>query len=181
MRYGAINVGVAIGPLVGLQIGSAKSTIPFLVAAGVYILYTAILAFQFKKYPIEKKVNTEKPVTMLKAIRILRKDVVFLVALVGIILSNCGFSHLTTTVSQYFANAHLFQDGVKLFSYMLALNAIVVVVIQYPVIQICKKYTPLVSIMVGTLFVSGGLFGFGVVESLLGLAVCTIIFTIEKS
>ncbi|MGG2935471.1 MFS transporter [Bacillus cereus] len=181
LRYGAINVGVAIGPLVGLQIGSAKSTIPFLVAAGVYILYTAILAFQFKKYPIEKKkVNIEKPVTMLNAIRILRKDVVFLVALVGIILSNCGFSHLTTTVSQYFANAHIFQDGVKLFSYMLALNAIVVVVIQYPVIQMCKKYTPLTSIMFGTLFVSGGLFGFGIVESMLGAAVCTIIFTIGE-
>ena len=83
--------------------------------------------------------STEKPVTMLNAMRILRKDIVFLVALVGIILSNCGFSHLTTTVSQYFANAHIFQDGVKLFSYMLALNAIVVVVIQYPVIQICKS------------------------------------------
>ncbi|AOY16919.1 MFS transporter [Bacillus sp. ABP14] len=181
LRYGAINVGVAIGPLVGLQIGSAKSTIPFLVAAGVYILYTAILAFQFKKYPIEKKkVNIEKPVTMLNAIRILRKDVVFLVALVGIILSNCGFSHLTTTVSQYFANAHIFQDGVKLFSYMLALNAVVVVIIQYPVIQMCKKYTLLGSIMVGTLFVSGGLFGFGIVESMLGAAICTIIFTIGE-
>lgn len=178
LRYGAINVGVAIGPIVGLQIGSAKSTIPFLVAAGVYILYTAILAFQFKKYPMEKKkVSIEKPVTMLNAIRILRKDVVFLVALVGIILSNCGFSHLTTTVSQYFANAHIFEDGVKLFSYMLALNAIVVVIIQYPVIQMCKKYTPLTSIMVGTLFVSVGLFGFGIVESMLGAAVCTIIFT----
>ncbi len=57
--------------------------------------------------------NTENPVTMLNAIRILRKDVVFLVALVGIILSNSGFSHLTTTVSQYFANAHIFQDGSK--------------------------------------------------------------------
>ncbi|AHA06835.1 MULTISPECIES: MDR family MFS transporter [Bacillus] len=178
LRYGAINVGVAIGPIVGLQLGSAKSTIPFLVAAGVYILYTAILALQFKKYPLnKKKMNTENPVTMLNAIRILRKDVVFLVALVGIILSNSGFSHLTTTVSQYFANAHIFQDGVKLFSYMLALNAIVVVVIQYPVIQMCKKYTPLASIMVGTLFVSGGLFGFGLVESMLGAAICTIIFT----
>ncbi len=50
----------------------------------------------------KKKVSTEKPVTMLNAMRILRKDIVFLVALVGIILSNCGFSHLTTTVSQYF-------------------------------------------------------------------------------
>ena len=109
-------------------------------SSGVYILYTVILAFQFKKYPVEqKKINKEKPVTMLNALRILRKDVVFLVALVGIILSNCGFSHLTTTVSQYFANAHIFQDGVKLFSYMLALNAIVVVVIQYPVIQMCKS------------------------------------------
>lgn len=124
--------------------------------------------------------STEKPVTMLNAIRILRKDIVFLVALVGIILSNCGFSHLTTTVSQYFANAHIFEDGVKLFSYMLALNAIVVVMIQYPVIQMCKKYTPLTSIMVGTLFVSGGLFGFGIVESMLGAAVCTIIFTIGE-
>ncbi len=35
--------------------------------------------------------STEKPVTMLNAMRILRKDIVFLVALVGIILSNCGF------------------------------------------------------------------------------------------
>ena len=88
---------------------------------------------------------------------------------------------MTTTVSQYFANAHIFQDGVTLFSYMLALNAIVVVVIQYPVIQICKKYTPLVSIMVGTLFVSGGLFGFGIIESTLGAAICTIILQLEKS
>ena len=68
----------------------------------------------------------------------------------------------------------------KLFSYMLALNAIVVVIIQYPVIQMCKKYTPLTSIMVGTLFVSGGLFGFGIVESMLSAAVCTIIFTIGE-
>ena len=61
-----------------------------LVAAGVYILYTAILAFNLRSIQW-KKVSTEKPVTMLNAMRILRKDIVFLVALVGIILSNCGF------------------------------------------------------------------------------------------
>lgn len=181
LRYGAINVGVAIGPLVGLQIGSAKSTMPFLVAAGVYILYTIVLALQFKKYQLdEKMMDTVEPVTMENAIRILRKDIVFLVVLVGIILSNSGFSHLTTTVSQYFANSHIFQDGVTLFSYMLTLNAVTVVIIQYPVIKICKRYTPLVSIIIGTLFVSGGLFGFGVVESVWSVVCCTIIFTIGE-
>ena len=34
--------------------------------------------------------------------------------------------------------------------------------------------------MVGTLFVSGGLFGFGIIESTLGAAICTIIFTIGE-
>lgn len=181
LRYGAINVGVAIGPLVGLQLGSAKSTTPFLIAAGVYVLYTIVLAIQFKKYPVgEKPINLEESVTMASAIRILRKDTVFLVALFGIILSNSGFSHFTTTVSQYFANSNIFQNGVTLFSYMLTLNAIIVVVIQYPVIQICKKYTPLVSIMVGTLFVSGGLLGFGIGESVGSMVLCTIIFTVGE-
>ena len=91
MRYGAINVGVAIEYLSDYK-SEAQNLQFLLVAAGVYILYTVILAFQFKKYPVEqKKINKEKPVTMLNALRILRKDVVFLVALVGIILSNCGF------------------------------------------------------------------------------------------
>ena len=47
LRYGAINVGVAIGPIVGLQIGSAKSTIPFSSSWGIYSIYS-ILAFNLR-------------------------------------------------------------------------------------------------------------------------------------
>ncbi|MDM5189278.1 MFS transporter [Bacillus sp. DX4.1] len=181
LRYGAINVGVAIGPLVGLQLGSAKSTTPFLVAAVVYILYTIVLALQFKKYRIgEQELDTNEPVTMMNAVRVLRKDVVFLIALVGIILSNTGYAHFSTTLSQYFANSHVFQDGVTLFSYVLTLNAITVVIVQYPLIRFCKKYTPLVSIMMGTLLVSGGLLGFGMTQSLWGIFACTILFTMGE-
>ncbi|MDM5155760.1 MFS transporter [Bacillus sp. DX1.1] len=181
LRYGAINVGVAIGPLVGLQLGSAKSTTPFLVAAVVYILYTIVLALQFKKYRIgEQELDTKEPVTMMNAVRVLRKDVIFLIALVGIILSNTGYAHFSTTLSQYFANSHVFQDGVTLFSYVLTLNAITVVIVQYPLIRFCKKYTPLVSIMMGTLLVSGGLLGFGMTQSLSGVFACTILFTMGE-
>ena len=34
--------------------------------------------------------------------------------------------------------------------------------------------------MVGTLFVSGGLFGFGIVESMLSAAACTIILQLRS-
>lgn len=187
LRYGAINVGVAIGPLVGLQIGSAESTTPFFIAAIMYTLYTIVLALQFRKYHIgeEKTEKTEKTeeteqVAFMDSLRIIRKDIVFLVALIGIIISTAGYAQFSSTLSQYFANSHLFENGVKLFSYALTLNAITVVIVQYPLIQVCKKYTPLVSIMIGTLLVSVGLCGFGFAESMWAVFVCTIIFTIGE-
>ncbi|PEZ08512.1 MFS transporter [Bacillus sp. AFS018417] len=181
LRYGAINVGVAIGPLVGLQIGSAESTTPFFIAAIMYALYTIVLALQFRKYRIgEEKTEETERVTFMDSLRIIRKDIVFLVALIGIIISTAGYAQFSSTLSQYFANSHLFENGVKLFSYALTLNAITVVIVQYPLIQICKKYTPLVSIMIGTLLVSVGLCGFGFAESMWTVFVCTIIFTIGE-
>ncbi|MCP1124469.1 MFS transporter [Bacillus sp. 3103sda1] len=181
LRYGAINVGVAIGPLVGLQIGSAESTTPFFIAAIMYALYTIVLALQFRKYRIgEEKTEETERVTFMDSLRIIRKDIVFLVALIGIIISIAGYAQFSSTLSQYFANSHLFENGVKLFSYALTLNAITVVIVQYPLIQICKKYTPLVSIMIGTLLVSVGLCGFGFAGSMWTVFVCTIIFTIGE-
>lgn len=181
LRYGAINVGVAIGPLVGLQLGSAESTTPFFIAAIMYALYTIVLALQFRKYHIgEEKIEKTERVTFMDSLRIIRKDIVFLVALIGIIISTAGYSQFSSTISQYFANSHLFENGVKLFSYALTLNAITVVIVQYPLIQVCKKYTPLVSIMIGTLLVSVGLCGFGFAGSMWAVFVCTIIFTIGE-
>ncbi|MEI4828809.1 MFS transporter [Bacillus sp. FJAT-53711] len=181
LRYGAINVGVAIGPLVGLQVGTAESTTPFFIAAIMYALYTIVLALQFSKYHIgEEKTEKTERVTLMDSLRIIRKDIVFLVALIGIIISTAGYAQFSSTLSQYFANSHLFENGVKLFSYALTLNAITVVVVQYPLIQVCKKYTPLVSIMIGTLLVSVGLCGFGFAGSMWAVFVCTIIFTIGE-
>lgn len=36
-RYYAINLGGAIGPLVGLSLGASKNPLPFLISAGVYL------------------------------------------------------------------------------------------------------------------------------------------------
>lgn len=181
LRYGAINVGFAIGPLIGLQLGSAKSTMPFFITAVVYVLYAIVLVVQFRKYHIEEgKKEEKKAATFIDSLHIIRKDIVFLVALIGIIISTAGYAQFSSTLSQYFANSHVFENGVTLFSYALTLNAVTVVIVQYPIVQACKRYTPLVSIMIGTLLVSAGLCGFGFAGSMWAVFVCTIIFTIGE-
>lgn len=181
LRYAAINVGVAIGPLIGLQLGSTESTLPFLIAAFVYLLYTISLFVQFRKYDLEETTAIQKErVTMKQSIQVLGKDTVFLLALIGIILGNAGYSQFSSTLSQYFANAPAFKEGVKLFSHVLVLNAITVLLVQYPVTRIGKKYSPIVSIMFGTVTVSLGLLGFGMLKSVPLLFACAVLFTIGE-
>ncbi|MEV2477048.1 MFS transporter [Paenibacillus larvae] len=181
LRYAAINAGVAVGPIIGLQLGSAKSTIPFVVAAFVYFLYMTSLIIQFIKYKLgENKGNVKERVTIKDSIHILRKDRVFLSALIGIILGYSGYSHFSSSLSQYFANSDVFQDGVSLFSHALVLNAVTVLIIQYPVTQIGKKYSAVVSIMFGTFTISLSLIGFGIIHSLWMVYACTILFTIGE-
>lgn len=76
---------------------------------------------------------------MKQSLQVLGKDTIFLLALIGIILGNAGYSQFSSTLSQYFANAPVFLDGVKLFSYVLVLNAITVLIVQYPVTRIGKS------------------------------------------
>ncbi|MFD3445659.1 MDR family MFS transporter [Microbacteriaceae bacterium 4G12] len=180
LRYGAINIGFAIGPLIGLQLGGAKSTLPFLVAAFVYLLYMISLFVQFKKYEIGDKQEVQQRVTMKQSVHVLQKDTIFLLALVGIILSTLGYSQFSSSLSQYFANSNAFKDGITLFSHLLVLNAVTVVIVQYPVTRIGKKYTALVSIMIGALIVSLGLFGFGITNNVPLLYLCAILFTVGE-
>ena len=181
LRYAAINIGVAIGPLIGLHLGSSKSVLPFIITAFVYMLYTFSLFVQFKKYNLVERATAHKErVTLKQSIQVLGKDIIFLLALIGIILGNAGYSQFSSTLSQYFANAPVFQDGVKLFSYVLVLNAITVLIVQYPVTRIGKKYSPLMSIMFGTVTVSLSLLGFGMFNSVPLMFACAIFFTIGE-
>ncbi|WP_379967567.1 MDR family MFS transporter [Ectobacillus sp. sgz5001026] len=179
LRYGAINAGVAIGPIVGLQLGTSSSTTPFLVAAAVYILYMASLLIQFRHYEFVKTPK-DQHVTMKQSLHIIRKDRVLFLTIIGLIACNVVYSQFSSNLSQYFANSGVFYDGVKIFSYALTINAVSVIVFQYPVTRIGKKYSALVSIMIGTLIVSVGLFCIGLSKTEWMVYACTILFTVGE-
>lgn len=52
LRYTAINLGVVFGPLLGLYLGSSKTTLPFFIAAFIYFIYAAVLVIQFKHHTV---------------------------------------------------------------------------------------------------------------------------------
>ncbi|PLS17121.1 MFS transporter [Bacillus sp. M6-12] len=178
LRYTAINAGVTFGPIIGLKLGSANSTFTFFIAGIIYVLYGLSLLISLKSY--KRPIVSQARPKMGEAFGIIRKDGVFALTLLAMILSIAGYSQFNSTLPQFFSSSSQFEDGVSLFSYLLALNAVTVIVLQFPLVQFGKKFSPLMSILAGNLIISLSLLGFGIAKGAVSLALIIIIFTIGE-
>ncbi|WP_044639806.1 MDR family MFS transporter [Risungbinella massiliensis] len=181
LRYTAINLGVVFGPFIGLMLGSSQTTFPFMIAFIIYFLYGMVFIYQFHTYPKAfTQNNSAESISMRNAFQMTKKDKVFLFIIIGTIFCVFGYGQFTSTLPQYFSLLPDFENGTKFFSYMLSLNAVAVLILQYPIVHIAKKYSPINSLILGNLFISVSLVSFSITKNSLALIVIVIAFTIGE-
>ncbi|MFC9708468.1 MDR family MFS transporter [Paenibacillus sp. NPDC056933] len=181
LRYAAINLGVVFGPIIGLQLGSAESTFPFVISGMVYIVYGLVLflQFQLQRATLPKHVQVTAP-RLRDALATTGRDRVFLPVLIGTTFCVLGYGHFSSTLAQYVAQNPLFEHGSQVFSYMLSLNALTVLVVQFPIVRVASKFPPVVPLILGNLLVATSLFLFGIATSVAVLMISVILFTVGE-
>lgn len=183
LRYAAINLGVVFGPLLGLYLGLSDSNLSFLVAGGVYIAYGILLIVQFILHPLKQdgqSTGTTEPIRLKQAFRITSGDPVFMFVLIGTIFCVLGYGHFSSTLPQFMAINPNMTDGAKWFGYMLSLNAVVVLAVQFPVVCIASRFPPVVPLITGNIMVSVSLLLFGLAQSPWMLVAAVVIFTVGE-
>ncbi|MDD9265740.1 MDR family MFS transporter [Paenibacillus sp. GCM10023248] len=179
MRYMAINVGVAVGPLLGAFFATMDGALPFLLTGIVYFiyavtLYVLLIVFGIKQIEGEKK----QPVTFVSALRVVHKDITFRFYILGGIIGAIGYSQVMVTLSQYLEQN--FAEGVNMFAILMSVNAIVVIALQIPLTRISDKYTPLATIVAGNLMFALGDIGFAFSHNLGWMIGSMAIFTLGE-
>ncbi|MFS0561336.1 MFS transporter [Terribacillus sp. 179-K 1B1 HS] len=180
LRYTAINIGVVFGPLLGLYFGSASSTAPFLIAAFVYFVYGLVLIFQFLRVKVEETAAAANRISVREAFHVTRKDTLFMFLLIGVTISVFGYSHFSATLPQFFAATPTIEDGAKVFSMMLTLNALTVLVVQYPIVAVAKRYSLVLSLMLGNVLIAISLLSMAFLHNIIWIAAAVILFTIGE-
>ena len=181
MRYFGINLGVVFGPLLGIALGATQSTFPFVIAGIVYVIYGLIIILQFRLHPKhgDPVDQTNKP-QLLDALKITSQDRVFLPVLLGTMFCVLGYGYFEATLPQYLTDNPHFHNGSTLFSYMLTLNAITVLVVQYPVVRLSKRLPVVMPIILGNICVTISLLILGAAHSLTLLFIGVVIFTVGE-
>ncbi|MDR7071452.1 MDR family MFS transporter [Fictibacillus barbaricus] len=172
-RYYAINLGGAIGPLVGLSLGASKNPLPFLISAGIYFIYALIILYWHFKYKNKgQQENNLNAVSVIESLRIIAGDKVFRYFLIGNIFVTGAYSHLDTTLSQYLGTV-----DVSAYSVLFISNTVFILLFQFPIMKLMKKYSYLTALKAGCILFGLGLFGFGLSKSIPVLLLSMFLFT----
>ncbi len=176
LRYTAINVGVAVGPVVGAGLALQSAALPFVMTAVIYLLYVISLQVMLNHFGIKQIEGQKKEhITFKRALDVVIHDTAFRYYMLAGVLGAIGYSQMSTTLAKFVELT--VHDGVKLFAILMSINAVVVVLAQMPLTRWAEKKTPLYTIVVGNVMYALGDLGYAFAQSWAMFIVAMVIFT----
>jgi len=172
-----VNVSAAVGPAIGGFIASRSFLALFI---GDAILSTLVAVMVFFLLPETRvRLHKDKQETMTQSFqgygRVIA-DRVFMFFWVASVFTWLVYMQMNSTLSVYLRDYHGVQE--QMYGYIISLNAIMVVVLQFWITRRTKRFSPYVVMAWGTLFYAIGFSMYGFVTSyalfLLAMAIITV-------
>lgn len=177
-RYTAINIGAIAGPYLGYLAGSSSNLTSFIILGFTYFVYGLSLIFILRKFEFRE---THGENINIKEIAVtLKNDKVFLLVMLGMIMTLAGYSNFNSTIPQYLGASKHITDGIKVYALITTLNALTVIIFQYPVLKLMEKRSPITPIILGNILTAFGLLCYGLTFDKIMLCVITVIFSIGE-
>ncbi|MCB0273031.1 MAG: MFS transporter [Bdellovibrionales bacterium] len=158
-QYYMINLGACIGPLAGAYLFAKGHRIAFIMTAIIYLIFGAILLRHFIQHRIADMQVKASTLHFSKTMRTLFSDRRLLLFILTFVISSFNFVQFETNIPQ-----HLYDifspNGVKYFSYLMATNAITIVIFQFILMHWSAKFSTSTTMTIGLIPQALGFFAF---------------------
>ncbi|GAV38942.1 MFS transporter [Streptomyces acidiscabies] len=185
-QYLALNVGFAVGPLVGGFAGLSGGRTAFLISAAVYTGYLALLGLTLLFNPGARTVKAtegERLGSVLRGLRdsarVVATDRRLLWFIVAGLLLESVHGKISALLAQHLAIG--FHDGTTILGYLLTTNAVTVVGFQMIASRFSGKRDPVTSIILGGLLLFAGMVGFAASRETWQFVVAMVVFSVGET
>ncbi len=180
VRYFALNVGAAAGPLIGINIGLTGQQTTFALVAAIYGVYmlAALVVFRIETPLKRTKANQQ---TLGEVIRVLRADHAFLLFVFASLFAFTAYGQIDAGLLQYLRVAG-FSDIIKFYAALILINAGTIIIFQFPMLKLMSNIAPLHRAGIGVLMFIVAFIGFALapVDSQLGLMVAMFLLSLGE-
>ncbi|WP_066963415.1 MFS transporter [Microbulbifer sp. Q7] len=156
-RYFLINVGAALGPIIGVWAGISAQQSTFGLTALSYLLLCIGLVWGFQYSAAGKQSRRQKHTasSFTQTIQVLRQDRVFLVVVLANVLTLFIYAHFDTSLVQYLTQMQA-PALVGLISGMILVNAMTIVLLQFPLLRALGGLDVNQRMMIGVIILALG-------------------------
>ncbi|WP_340689282.1 MFS transporter [Aeromonas encheleia] len=152
LRYFLLNLGAAIGPLLGVTLGISAQQQTFLLLSGSYLLLGAAFVWGFRR--LRKQEVRSSGLGLRDAIRVLWLDRGFLLLVMANLLMVLVYSQFHSPLVQYLTRAET-PEVARLVAILVTINALTVVVLQFPLLHLLARWPGKVRLQLGIMLFLG--------------------------
>lgn len=156
-RYFLINVGAALGPLVGVWAGISAQQTTFSLTAASYLLLCLgfVWAFSYTESGLATRANRNPATSFRATLRVLQRDKVFMIVVCANILTLFIYAHMDTSLVQYLTQNKA-PGLIPLISSMILINATTIILLQFPLLKMMGALSVNRRIVVGVFILAAG-------------------------
>ncbi|KIE21734.1 MFS transporter [Vibrio sp. MarTm2] len=181
IRYFLLNIGAAVGPLIGVTLALAQPQLLFIATGVTHLLYSGWILFG-----IERKGSFTKPDLSLlpnfrQTVKVISRDRVFVLLLLANVLLMFVYAQLESSVPQVIVRSGI-EDAAKLIALLMMVNAVTIVLLQFPVLKVMEKLPLFTRTRIGMSAIALGqlAFIFTPEQSAIGWAVACFIVSLGE-
>lgn len=139
LRYFAINVGGALGPLLGVQIALSTPKALFGATAITYLIFAFWLLIIFYYHPESGRFKQQAAPSFFNALQVLKRDKTLLKLVFANTLMMFVYAHFTSTIPQI-----LTREGNNHVEFIIAglvmINTLTIVCCQFPLLKLMQHF-----------------------------------------
>ncbi|MGC1332156.1 MFS transporter [Pseudomonas sp.] len=179
LRYTLINIAYAVGPFIGAGLSNLSLHLPFVVSALLGVAFLGVYGLYGDRHV--RSVSPGTPAFSFVSVgKVLLKDRRLVCFTFGGILSAVVFGQFTAYLSQYLVLTTDAQRVYSVISTVLAVNAAVVICLQYGVGKHIDSRRLTRWLIAGLALFLAGLVGFSLAQSLTAWALAMLVFTLGE-
>ncbi|MGX9311829.1 MFS transporter [Pantoea ananatis] len=153
IRYYIVNIGTALGPLIGTYALVSQTVNVFIISGLIYLLYALMLTAIIVRYPVVKRTGEQINHGIGVSLRILFSQQSFSRLLLCFFLVMFTYVSFDSPLVQLLTRQH-FPDLTHTISAIFMTNAFTVIIFQYPVLFLLRRWSTRRKVIFGIFLIS---------------------------
>lgn len=182
-RYFLLNIGGAVGPLIGVTLALSDPQSLFLVTGITHLVYAFWIMFGIERkiHKADKGKESSVLPNFRLTLKVISQDKIFVLLLFANLLLMFVYAQLESSVPQVIVRSGI-EDAAKLIAMLMVVNTATIVIFQFPLLKLMEKLPLFSRTRIGMVLIAMGQVGFIVSpnDSALGWAIACFIISVGE-